>query len=245
MDPEKLAEAIDAQDQVARLIIADLSKPFLDTEIKYRKAGNSDKQLAYLETMTVVKRLNEVAPRWDSVVVDQTAQDFGMTSRGSKRLLLRATVSLTIPEVGTRTHTGVQVVNAEDGGEDLWKGAISDALKKAASLFGVGAYLYFDPEPDQINTMPQPVAPMQPQARPSTQPAPAQPQGSGGITQSQYDLLMRLAYERGYAASDYENAPSLSKQDASSIIDNLMKEPRVNQLERGQRPPDEWFGITY
>ena len=43
---------------------------------------------------------------------------------------------LEIPGLGTRQVLGVQAL--EDGsGEDLIKGAPSDSLKKAASLFGV------------------------------------------------------------------------------------------------------------
>jgi hypothetical protein len=63
-------------------------------------------------------------------------------------------VALTIPGLGTREHIGVQAVE-ERGGEDLVKGAITDALKKAATLFGVGLELYGpDYEAGEVNDAP-------------------------------------------------------------------------------------------
>jgi hypothetical protein len=48
---------------------------------------------------------------------------------------------LTIPGLGCRAGTGVQVLE-ENAGEDTYKAAESDAFKRAAMAFGVGLQLY-------------------------------------------------------------------------------------------------------
>src|SRR5688500_15084628 len=50
-------------------------------------------------------------------------------------------VELEIPQLGSKQGYGVQILN-ERGGEDLYKGAFTDGLKKAATQFGVGLELY-------------------------------------------------------------------------------------------------------
>lgn len=61
---------------------------------------------------------------------------------------------LTIPGLGTRAGIGVQKIT-EAGGEDLVKGASTDALKKAATLFGVALELY-GPDFEEDDTPPPP-----------------------------------------------------------------------------------------
>jgi len=110
---------------------ATLTKPFPKNAIKQRQGGGG-KMLDYVETHSVIHRLNEATANcWDFKVTrfEQTGD------------LIIALGELTIPGLGTRTGTGVQKVT-ERGGEDLVKGAVSDCLKKAATLFGVGLELY-------------------------------------------------------------------------------------------------------
>lgn len=121
-------------------ITSKLMEPFPQSAIKSRP---DNKRLTYVEGVTVFRRLISATDNNFTIeVVNQDFRDFGSTSKGQGRLLLLATVKLTIPGLGSREHVGVQVVNAENGGEDLWKGAITDGVKKAATLFGVGLELY-------------------------------------------------------------------------------------------------------
>ena len=53
-----------------------------------------------------------------------------------------ALVTLSLPGLGSRQHIGVQAVEANSGEDVIAKGAVTDALKKAATLFGVGLELY-------------------------------------------------------------------------------------------------------
>jgi len=112
-----------------------LTEPFPRTAIKSRTGGGG-KKLDYIEGHTVIHRLNDATGNhWD---LELRALD---TMQLGTRTMLRAHVALTLPGLGTREHIGIQMVD-ERGGEDLVKGAVTDALKKAATLFGVGLELY-------------------------------------------------------------------------------------------------------
>jgi hypothetical protein len=107
-----------------------LGKPFPRTAIKQRKGGGG-KSLSYVETHTVIHRLNTATNGWDFFIR-------GYDWRGD---LLMVHGELTIHGLGTRSGFGVQQV-VERAGEDLVKGAASDCLKKCATLFGVALDLY-------------------------------------------------------------------------------------------------------
>lgn len=113
------------------MMTARLMARFPDEAVKQR-VGGGGKRLDYVEGHTVIHRL-----------IDATGNrfDFRVLSLDQKGDLLTALVELTIPGLGSRQHIGVQRV-APGAGEDLTKGAITDALKKAATLFGVGLELY-------------------------------------------------------------------------------------------------------
>src|SRR3990167_5360893 len=112
-------------------ILDTLGKPFPDTALKQREGGGN-RRFTYVETHTVIHRLNDACPDgWDWRIVKQEWHGELLICYGE----------LTIPGLGTRAGIGVQKVS-ERGGEDLIKGASSDALKKAATLFGVALDLY-------------------------------------------------------------------------------------------------------
>lgn len=121
--------------------IAKLTAEFPPEAIKQRKGGGN-KSLSYVEGHSVINRLNAATGNNWTFTVDRLDQ------QGD---LFLAFVTLTLPGMGSRSHIGVQRF-AANSGEDLIKGAITDALKKAATLFGVGIELYGDdyeehPEP--------------------------------------------------------------------------------------------------
>lgn len=112
-----------------------LGVPFPGNAIKTRQ-GQAGRSFRYVEGHTVIHRLNEATGNnWSLEIKEITSVQIGSESR------LQARVALTIPGLGTREHIGVQSVN-DRGGEDLVKGVVTDALKKAATLFGVGLELY-------------------------------------------------------------------------------------------------------
>lgn len=112
-------------------ITARLMAPFPREAIKQRQGGRG-KMLDYVEGHSVIHRL---------IAATNNQFDLRVLSVDQKGDLMTALVELTIPGLGSRQHMGVQKV-APNAGEDLVKGAITDALKKAATLFGVGLELY-------------------------------------------------------------------------------------------------------
>ena len=160
-----------------------LAEPFPPQALKRRSDRGST--FTYVEGHTVFRRLiDATGNRFDVAVIDQSITPYGQTAKGADRVIITARVRLTIPELGSREHMGVQVTSIGSG-EDLYKGAISDAIKKAATLFGVGLDLYGpDYEAGEIDDHPvsQRPAPRRdaPQTRQDQRSAPeASEQGAG------------------------------------------------------------------
>ena len=111
--------------------IEELTKPFGPESLEERK-GAGNKMFTYVATHAVINRLNRACSyHWDfHVLRHEWVSD-----------VLMCYGELTIPGLGTRGGYGVQKYTAGSG-EDLLKGASSDALKKCATQFGVGLELY-------------------------------------------------------------------------------------------------------
>lgn len=167
-----------------------LTRAFPASAIKQREGGGG-RMLDYVEGHTVIHRLNEATGNcWD----------LSITKLEFRPEVTIAHVALTLPGLGTREHIGIQ--ESRGGGGDLVKGAVTDAIKKAATLFGVGLELYGpDYEAGEVD------APRQ--ARAAAAPsrfapaAAAQPNGEqGGISQGQSKNLYRLFKELERQAAD-------------------------------------------
>lgn len=230
-----------------------LGTPFPKTAIKTRRGGGG-KDLSYVEGHTVIHRLNEATGNtWDLDVREITTLQLG------NRIVLQARVALTIPGLGTREHIGVQEVN-ERGGEDLVKGVVTDALKKAATLFGVGLELYGPDyeageiaqpaqrqQPHARNNAPvryfesdndgsYPDAPVRPQNAPQRQEAPRQassPQRTEqAATPRQVQFIKAIARELGMSPEQIE---AESSQSFSRAIDQLNRRDASIFIERLQQ----------
>lgn len=205
-----------------RNILDGLGQPFPLEAIKTREGGGK-RRLSYVEGHTVIRRLNEVCGEWS----------FSVIREWNEGDLLKAHGCLTIPGLGSREHIGVQKVSP-NGGEDLHKGAITDSLKKCATLFGVGLELYgpdYEGEPDDPRRNPGPArqdrndhAP--PRSTESTYP-PRQQGPQGGQAQRQDDgnnSDWSAAREEFRAA--YKNVhgrwPSTKPDEESAIVAQLL-----------------------
>lgn len=136
-----------------------LTKPFGPESLEQRK-GAGNKMFTYIATHAVISRLNRACSyQWDFHVLRHEWVGDVLMCYGE----------LTIPGLGTRGGYGVQKYTAGSG-EDLLKGASSDALKKAATQFGVGLELYGEDREDPDYTPPARAA------RPAQQPYHNQPQ---------------------------------------------------------------------
>lgn len=114
-----------------------LNRPFSSQQIKKRKTSMGF-TLEYIETHTVITRLNEVfAGQWSFKILDHKFLDDDVVVLGE----------LTAEGVVKQQFGSCELSQeAEDGMVlsmgDALKAAASDALKKAATLFGVGLHLY-------------------------------------------------------------------------------------------------------
>lgn len=200
-----------------------LAEPFPHTAIKSRQGGGG-RSFSYVEGFTVIRRLNEATGNnWSLEIKEITSIQVGNESR------LQARVALTIPGLGTREHIGVQSVN-DRGGEDLVKGVVTDALKKAATLFGVGLELYGpDYEAGEI-AAPRQDAPVKPQNAPHGEIPPHPVSVPGEASAKQLGMIRGLAKQKGISPDRLEARCSqlystpldhLSKRDASDLIERL------------------------
>ena len=113
-------------------IIADLSKPIAARHLKTRRQGGTE--LIYLEWHSAVKYLDLFAPGWS----------YAVKSVALVGSLVTVVAAISIPcseGVVTREATGCEDVNAKGYG-DAVSNAEAMALKRAASKFGLGLYLY-------------------------------------------------------------------------------------------------------
>jgi len=166
--------------------IKELSVPFPDSKIKRRK-GNFGKQVDYAESVTVIQRLNDVLEgQWSFTIIDYRIEAEEVIVHGELKMGGEVHQQFGGSAI-TRTKEGNAIVSLAD---DL-KAAASDALKKCASSFGVGLYLYCD----------QPVVKQN-----SKTPAPVVQNGNGNgsvnLTQEQVAGLFNQAKDAGFQQSD-------------------------------------------
>jgi hypothetical protein len=122
-----------------------LESPFTPAQIKHRK-GNFNRTLAYVEAPVVIARLNDA---FDAV------WSFEITEHHILQDEVLVLGRLTAEGI-TKTQFGSsQITRKKDTGEvislgDDLKAAATDALKKAATLLGVGLHLYeSEPSPQK------------------------------------------------------------------------------------------------
>lgn len=114
-----------------------LQRPFSASQIKKRKTSLGV-TLDYIETHTVIARLNEAfTGQWSFRIVEHKFLDDDVVVLGEL-----AAEGITKQQFGTCELSQ----ESEDGMVlsmgDALKAAASDALKKAATLFGIGLHLY-------------------------------------------------------------------------------------------------------
>lgn len=205
-----------------------LQRPFPREAVKQRKGGGG-RMYDYIPTHLVIHRLNDATGHnWDWRIVN-------LERHGD---LLMCYGELTIPGHGTRTGIGVQQVSP-GGGEDLAKGVSSDALKKAATLFGVALELYgpdvegdgeIEPAAPVRHVFPSqmghPEAPT-PREALTSQPNPNEP------TDKQFNAIYAITGKLEWTKEDARavllqrygvtSSRELSRAQASDLIDYLKK----------------------
>ena len=200
-----------------------LGTPFPKNALKQR-AGGGGKPFTYVETHTVIHRLNSATNGEWNFHVRETQW------RGDLLIVLG---ELTIPGLGTRSGFGVQKVS-DRGGEDLVKGAVSDALKKCATLFGTGLELYgSDYEAEAVET---PVQASKAAPRATQAPAKVTPANGSPAPEAAFKRIYAILADHGlehrhlhaYAvAAGHESSKELSTDELKKLADGLKEKTSV------------------
>jgi hypothetical protein len=114
---------------------AALARPFAAEQVRWRR-GSHGKEVAYVTAQAVIGRLNEALAAWDFTIerYEVGAEEVVVLGR-----LVADGVTKMAFGGATRTRTAAGALGPL--ADDL-KAAASDALKKAASLLGVGLEFY-------------------------------------------------------------------------------------------------------
>jgi len=205
-----------------------LEKPFGAENVKQRQ-GNFGNTLDYVEGHAIVSRLNE-------------AFEANWTFELTNHWILKETDEVLV--LGKLTAEGItkmafgsmQISKTEDTkaiislGDDL-KAASTDALKKAASLLGVGLYLYSNPKGKASDERPkdQNKGGNGEKKEGETRPGNG---GNGGnrLTNKQLSAIFAIGKSKGLKNKDLKekgltmfnkNLDFLTKEEASSLIKTL------------------------
>ncbi|MBM3264283.1 MAG: hypothetical protein FJY97_12780 [candidate division Zixibacteria bacterium] len=179
-----------------------LQRPFPTSQIRKRKTSLGV-TLEYLETPTVIARLNEAFDgEWSFRILDHKFLDDDVVVLGELTAEGVAKQQFGTCELSQETEDGMVLSMG-----DALKAAASDALKKAATLFGVGLHLYGVAVPDKPSDavgapVPVPVAepptvepdkpnePSEPPSEPDEPSYTAREEETGVVSESDIDALL-------------------------------------------------------
>lgn len=192
-----------------------LEKEFEPSQIKQRE-GNFGKKLDYIEGHCVIARLNEAfEAEWSFSILEHSIL------KETDEVLVVG--QLRAGNVVKTQFGSSRITRARESGEpislsDDYKAAATDAIKKCASLLGVGLHLYSEnghrssERPERNNS--------------------GSGNGNGGrLSSRQFKYIMRLADEAGLRKDDIDQetikmfgsaVQFLSKADASAYIEHLL-----------------------
>jgi len=238
-----------------------LQAPFSSSDIKQRE-GSYGKTLDYLETHTVIQRLNNALDcDWDFQVVS-----WEINQEADEVIVLG---KLTAGGVTKMQFGSAKCKRNKQSGElvsigDDFKSSASDALKKCATLLGVGLQLY---RTEEAVTPPAECSAAHPAAQHSeprpTRQQPAPPhnhsqhqsplhrtlshplqatrphrqehsEGSGRISQKQHSYLLKLAGSQGMSKHDLSQH---CQHQFGVVLDFISRQDAsalIDQLHRGE-----------
>ncbi len=189
-----------------------LMRPFND--IKSRP-GRNGQSISYVEAHSIVQRLNEaLAGDWSFRVLEHDVREGEVIVLGELRLGELVKQAFGGSEV-TRTLEGKVVSLADD-----LKAAATDALKKAATLLGVGVHFSAEEPQQHVHARPKLVArPDEPDAPPNAR-----------LTRKQAEFIGQLAKANGMGRPELDelakqrygkSAGFLTVKEASEFIQTL------------------------
>ena len=193
-----------------------LTRPFAPEQIKQRQ-GQHGKTLNYIETRAVIARLNEGCDAWAFEIVKHEIVEDEVIVVG--KLVADGIIKMAFGGASiTRDREG-HIVDLGD----THKSAASDALKKAASLLGVGLELHRGGTPATVTAS----APNEPKAQ-----APAAPAVGDRITTKQLAAIQSVTRKQDIGRDDLVamlgerfnkgELHALTKREASSLLSELI-----------------------
>ena len=189
-----------------------LRRPFPPEQVKQRETADG-KVVSYVETHVVIARLNEGCDRWSFEIVEHHVYKAEVVVVG--KLLADGVVKMAFGGETITFHPGGKAVSLAD---DL-KAAASDALKKCASMFGVGLELYVG----RSGSAPKPVA-APPQNPPRTPVRPgAEPSSLEGDEPTEKQLTTIKGICRRRRLSGQHLAALIEKQTGKHQLDELTR----------------------
>lgn len=130
-----IGDTLDKTEQ--RQMIEAFMKEFPAAALKER-VGAGGKKFTYIEGHAAIHRVLANAPDFSMKYYDHWIHE-DIDSKGKQRFTLNIVIGVSIPGLGEKIGLGVAVLG---GGEDLAKGALTDAFKNALKYFGQGLSLY-------------------------------------------------------------------------------------------------------
>ncbi len=210
----------------------------LDPALVSERKGRGGRRFSYIEGHTAIDQANKVFGYggWGyELVGDVTLREFKSGAAYS------ATVRVTVPGAPSRTDVGFQPVSDDsaEGHETAYKGAVTDALKRALRSFGdrFGNGLYGDPptagqgrpQPKQRQSRPEPVPTRGAAQSNGTRP---RAEGSGSDAQNLRAQLLDLSEQQGFSEEQVRAAVlrktgrdlnELGVDDLTPLIDSAVE----------------------
>jgi len=215
-----------------------LEKPFDPALVKTRR-GAFGQQLSYVEGAEYVRRLNEaLAGEWSFEVLEHAIHEaevvvLGKLTAGGVTKTAFGGSSITV-----HSETGERLSLADD-----LKAAATDALKKAASMLGIGLYLYSDAAAEPTRAKPgtnggnrnngNGRTHQQSVQTSASSPSPGSNGNGQRLTQKQLSALWSMGRKLNMTADDirersvqlFKQQPEyLSRADASTLISEFSDE---------------------
>ena len=170
-------------DALAPRVTEALAQP-LDPQLVSQRKGRGGRKFDYIEGHTAIDQANKIFGfgGWGSeligdVTLRQIEQTDSRTGEVTTTAAYSAVVKVSVPGAPARTDVGFQPVtdDSPEGHETAYKGAVTDALKRALRSFGdrFGNGLYGDP-PTTARNGRTPEPPQEPRRQPAAERSPIQ-----------------------------------------------------------------------
>ena len=168
-----------------------LEKPFDQSQIKQRK-GNFGDTIDYVEAHAVIQRLNDSFDgQWSFEVMTQENNGNQVMVLGKLSADGVSKCQFGCSSITTNSKTGEIISLGDD-----WKAACSDAMKKTASLFGIGLHLYGAGKEEQ---------PSDQSGKSSGMSEKSRSKGNSTITKDQLSMIKELRTKLGWTPKDVQD----------------------------------------